>query len=77
MTNRMQILTPKMTGPPSNLAEPEELFPINSPELGTGGNASEFGEAVVVGEGKKDDIFGAVTDGKTAGEAEITGSLVE
>lgn len=68
-----------------NLAELAELFPTNSPdsELGTGANASELGGAAelrgrwLLGEGKNEDILGAVTYGKTAGEAEIAGSQVE
>jgi 3-oxoacyl-ACP reductase-like protein len=61
----------------------EELFPTNSPELGTGANAAELGGAAELrgrwslGEGKNEDILGAVTYGKTAGEAEIAGSQVE
>ena len=74
ITNTVQILTAIIARPPSDLAAQEELFPINSPELGAGANASEFWE---VGEGKNDDISGAFTYGKIAGEAEITGSLVE
>lgn len=68
---------------PSDLAELQELFPTNSPELGMGANASEpVGTAELVGhcggawEGKKEDMLGALTYGKTAGEAEIAGSLV-
>lgn len=63
------------------LAELEELFPINSPELGRGPNASGLGGSAElrghssVGVGKKEDILGAVTYGKTAGEAAIIGSL--
>ena len=54
-------------------------FPLNWPELGPG--ASGAGEAAVsndrslVGEGKNEDISGALPYGKTAGEAKIVGSL--
>lgn len=64
-----------------SFAEPEELFPINSPELGTGANASGTGGSAEFrghwsdGAGKKEDILGAVTSGKTAGEAVIVGLL--
>lgn len=72
---RAKIVT-KIVQITSDLAALEELFPINSPELGAGAgaDASEYGG---VGEGKNDDIFGEFTYGKRAGEAEITGSLVE
>ena len=72
-----------MVMPLRNLTELEELFPTNSPELGTGANASELGGAAELGgrwslgEGKNEDILGAVIYGVTAGEAEIVGSQVE
>ncbi|KAK4845194.1 hypothetical protein QYF36_002112 [Acer negundo] len=82
-SNRVVVTSKKLSvaknirAPPSNLVEVQELFPINSPALGTGATASELGEAAELEEGKNDDICGAVTYGKTAGEAEITGSQVE
>ena len=68
-----------MVMPLSDLAELEELLPTNSPELGTGVIAFEWGAAAelrgrwALGEWKNEDILG----GETAGEAEIVGSLVE
>ena len=56
-------------------------FPLNWPELGPCAGASGTGEAAVsndrflVGEGKNEDISGALLYGKTAGEAKIVGSL--
>ena len=72
-----------MVMPLSNLAELEELLPTNSPELGTGVIAFEWGAAAelrggwALGEWKNEDILGGVSYGETAGEAEIVGSLVE
>jgi hypothetical protein len=65
-----------------NTAGLEELFPMNSPEIGTGANFPNLGGAAgprshsSVGGGKKEDMLGAFTYGKTAGEAPIVGSLV-
>lgn len=60
-----------------NSTEPEQLFPTNSPELGTGatGDAADLeGHA----DGKNDEIFGGdSTYGRTAGEAEIVGISIE
>lgn len=67
---------------PLSFIELEELFPINSPELGTGANASNFGGSAgpkvhpSLGEGKNEDILGAATCGKTAGEAVIVDAVV-
>lgn len=77
MTDEIQSFTPNTTVLPSDLAELEDLFPINSPELGIGADASDFGDAEELEEGKKEDIFGEVSKGKTVGEAEMIGSLVE
>ncbi|KAB1199811.1 hypothetical protein CJ030_MR0G013099 [Morella rubra] len=72
-----------MEMPLPHLAKLEELFPRNSPVLGTDANAPELGAGAglgdpwAVGEGKNEDILAAVTYGKTAGEAKIAGSLVE
>lgn len=55
---------------------------MNSPEIGTGANFPNLGGAAgprshsSVGGGKKEDMLGAFTYGKTAGEAPIVGSLV-
>ncbi|KAK2666032.1 hypothetical protein Ddye_004606 [Dipteronia dyeriana] len=77
ITSKKPSVAQNIRPPPSNLVEVEELFPINSPALGNGASASELGEAAELEEGKNDDIWGAVTYGKTAGDAEITGSQVE
>ncbi|KAK3183884.1 hypothetical protein Dsin_031170 [Dipteronia sinensis] len=77
ITSKKLSVAQNIGPPPSNLVEVEELFPINSPALGTGATASELGKAAELEEGKNDDIWGAVTYGKTVGEAEITGSQVE
>lgn len=48
----MNILTspkPEMRMPLSSLVESEELFPTNSPELGTGASVSELGGVVELG----------------------------
>lgn len=50
-----------MTELSSHLATLEELFPMNSPELGIGADASDFGVAAGLDRGKKEDIFGAVS----------------
>lgn len=56
-------------------------FPLNWPELGPGASVSGAGDAAasnvrsLVGEGKNEDISGALLYGKTAGEDKIVGSL--
>lgn len=58
-----------------------EIFPLSWPELGPGASGSGTGEVAVstgqslVGEGKNEDISGALIYGKTAGEAKIVDSL--
>ena len=66
---KLQSRVPTMAAAQSNLDEPEDFFPTNSPELGTGGgeDASSSGGAAQViglsalGLGKKEVIPGAVT----------------
>ncbi|KAL7232867.1 hypothetical protein ACSBR2_010804 [Camellia fascicularis] len=57
------------------------IFPTNSPELGIGplgANASRLGGAANLGDGKKEDMLGAVvTDGERAGESKIVGKCSE
>ncbi|KAK8619031.1 hypothetical protein V6N13_133000 [Hibiscus sabdariffa] len=75
ITNKKKNCSTSITIAPSDLAEQPELFPTNSPELGMGAKASESGHCGGASVGKNEDIPGAFTRGKTAGEAEIAGSL--
>ncbi|KAK8511409.1 hypothetical protein V6N13_024050 [Hibiscus sabdariffa] len=75
ITNKKKSCSTSITIAPSDLAEQPELFPTNSPELGMGAKASESGHCGGASVGKNEDIPGAFTRGKTAGEAEIAGSL--
>lgn len=58
-----------------------EIFPLSWPEFGPGASASGTGELALstdqflAGDGKNEDISGALIYGKTAGEAEIVDSL--
>ncbi|CAK9175173.1 unnamed protein product [Ilex paraguariensis] len=81
VTNKKYNPAPNIAMPPSNFAELDKLFPTNSPELGIGADASnlggtaELGGCWVLGEGKNEEMLGAVTYGKTAGDAESVGTL--
>lgn len=73
-----------MAGSESNLVEPEDFLPTNSPELGAiisddcaSCGAAELQGRSADGVGKNEETSGAATYGKTAGEAESVGSVGE
>ncbi|KAE8662915.1 hypothetical protein F3Y22_tig00113124pilonHSYRG00408 [Hibiscus syriacus] len=76
MTNKIKSCSKRLAMAPSDLAEQPEIFPTNSPELGTGAKTSERGHCGGASVGKNEDILGEFPCGETGGEAETAGSLV-